>query len=109
MEIHLKINDVVGMDDDKRHILLIDNDELRRMFREPKVMENLVMQDRDFCNRVYLQEKNRREKKQAKYASIQAEKTKEKREQERRRAAFIKEGSVEYLHEILGWNKPESE
>lgn len=31
MELHLKINDVVGMDDEKRHILRVDCEEIKRM------------------------------------------------------------------------------
>ena len=29
MELHLKINDVVGMDDQKRHIIRVDDESLR--------------------------------------------------------------------------------
>lgn len=36
MELHLKINDVVGMDDEKRHILRVDGEQLIAALMEHK-------------------------------------------------------------------------
>ena len=36
MELHLKINDVVGMDDQKRHILHVDGEQLLKALMEHK-------------------------------------------------------------------------
>jgi len=44
MELHLKINDVVGMDDEKRHILRVDGEQLIAALMEHKgwLAQNVV-------------------------------------------------------------------
>ena len=59
MEIHLKINDVLGMDDEKRYILYVDTEEMRRMLKERKIWEQLL-DDPDVRNSIYMKEKARR-------------------------------------------------
>lgn len=106
MEIHLKINDVVGMDDEKRHIIRVDTEEIRRMLKERKLWEQLL-DDNDIRNTIYMQEKARREEK--------AERRERHRqceiEKQRRRDQFIASKnyrqSVEYIHNVLGWNNEE--
>lgn len=46
MEIHLKINDVVGMDDEKRHILRVDGEAMIAALMEHKgwLAQNVVRQ-----------------------------------------------------------------
>jgi hypothetical protein len=103
MEIHLKINDVVGMDDEKRHIIRVDTEEIRRMLKERKLWEQLL-DDNDIRNTIYMQEKARREEK--------AERRERHRqceiEKQRRRDQFIASKnyrqSVDYIHNVLGWN-----
>jgi hypothetical protein len=60
MEIHLKIKDVVGMDDQKRHILRVDVEEVKRILQERKLW-NELLDDPALRNSIYLQEKARRE------------------------------------------------
>jgi hypothetical protein len=106
MEIHLKINDVVGMDDEKRHIIRVDTEEIRRMLKERKLWEQLL-DDNDIRNTIYMQEKARREEK--------AERRERHRqceiEKQRRRDQFIASKnyrqSVDYIHNVLGWNNEE--
>ena len=103
MEIHLKINDVVGMDDDKRHILRVDTEEIRRMMRDRGIWEQLL-DDPNIRNTIYMQEKAKREqkaenRKRMKQAEI---------DKQRRREQFIASKnyrqSVDYIHNVLGWN-----
>jgi len=80
MELHLKINDVVGMDDEKRHIIRVDGESLRDALLEHKRwiaqyvvkdfllrhntrLLNEIIEDNDLRNTIYMSEKARREKK----------------------------------------------
>ena len=80
MELHLKINDVVGMDDQKRHIIRVDGESLRDALLEHKRwiaqyvvkdfllrhnirLLNEIIEDNDLRNTIYMSEKNRREAK----------------------------------------------
>jgi hypothetical protein len=46
MELHLKINDVVGMDDEKRHILRVDDESLREaLLAHPGWITQCVVKD----------------------------------------------------------------
>ena len=80
MELHLKINDVVGMDDQKRHILHVDGEQLLKALMEHKgwIAQNLIrdyllkhdtkllnqiIDDNDLRNTIYQDEKARRESK----------------------------------------------
>ena len=103
MEIHLKINDVLGMDDDKRHIIRVDTEEIRRMMRDRGIWEQLL-DDPNIRNTIYMQEKAKREqkaenRKRMKQAEI---------DKQRRREQFIASKnyrqSVDYIHNVLGWN-----
>ena len=103
MEIHLKINDVLGMDDDKRHILRVDTEEMRRLFHERGLWEQMI-DDPTIRNNIYMQEKAKREqkaenRKRMKQAEI---------DKQRRREQFIASKnyrqSVDYIHNVLGWN-----
>ena len=107
MEIHLKINDVLGMDDDKRHILRVDTEEMRRLLHERGLWEQMI-DDPTIRNNIYMQEKAKREqkaenRKRMKQAEI---------DKQRRREQFIASKnyrqSVDYIHNVLGWNDEES-
>ena len=80
MELHLKINDVVGMDDEKRHILRVDGEQLIAALMEHKgwlaqnvVKEwllkhntrllNEIIDDPTLRNNIYMDEKDKREQK----------------------------------------------
>ena len=121
MELHLKINDVVGMDDEKRHILRVDGEQLIAALMEHKgwltqnvVKEwllkhntrllNEIIEDPTLRNNIYMDEKAKREQK--------AERRERHRQDEiakqRRRDQFIASKnyrqSVDYIHNVLGWN-----
>ena len=116
MELHLKINDVVGMDDQKRHIIRVDDESLRdALFAHPGWITQCVV--KDFLlkhntrlllrNNIYMDEKAKREQK--------AERRERHRQDEiakqRRRDQFIASKnyrqSVDYIHNVLGWNNDE--
>lgn len=121
MELHLKINDVVGMDDQKRHIIRVDDESLRdALFAHPGWITqcvvkdfllkhntrllNEIIEDPTLRNNIYMDEKAKREKK--------AERRERHRQDEiakqRRRDQFIASKnyrqSVDYIHNVLGWN-----
>ena len=86
MEIHLKINDVLGMDEQKRHILHVDNQSLYEAIqhKESWIKEYIIkdfllkknlplfaqlLDDPELRKNIYYQERDRREaKKRAKQA-----------------------------------------
>ena len=121
MELHLKINDVVGMDDEKRHILRVDDESLRSallehpgwitqcvvkdfLLKHNTRLLNEILEDPTLRNNIYMQEKAKREqkaenRKRMKQAEI---------DKQRRREQFIASKnyrqSVDYIHNVLGWN-----
>ena len=123
MEIHLKINDVRGQDEKGRHILWINDEDLREWLEEHQqyVIRNIlqpmlkhhpgklqeVIDDPTIRNVIYMQEKAKREqkaenRKRMKQAEI---------DKQRRRDQFIASKnyrqSVDYIHNVLGWNNEE--
>ena len=124
MELHLKINDVVGMDYQKRHIIRVDDESLRdALFAHPGWIAqcvvkdfllkhntrllNEIIEDPTLRNNIYMDEKAKREQK--------AERRERHRQDEiakqRRRDQFIASKnyrqSVDYIHNVLGWNNDE--
>jgi erythromycin esterase-like protein len=120
MEIHLKINDVRGQDEKGRHILWINDEDLRLWLEEhPQYVLQTIVQpmlkhhpgklqeiidDPTMRNVIYMQEKAKREqkaenRKRMKQAEI---------DKQRRRDQFIASKnyrqSVDYIHNVLGWN-----
>ena len=121
MELHLKINDVVGMDDEKRHILRVDDESLRSallehpgwitqcvvkdfLLKHNTRLLNEILEDPTLRNNIYMDEKAKREqkaenRKRMKQAEI---------DKQRRREQFIASKnyrqSVDYIHNVLGWN-----
>ena len=120
MEIHLKINDVRGQDEKGRHILWINDEDLRLWLEEhPQYVLQTIIQpmlkhhpgklqeiidDPQIRNVIYMKEKAAREqkaenRKRMKQAEI---------DKQRRREQFIASKnyrqSVDYIHNVLGWN-----
>ena len=124
MELHLKINDVVGMDDEKRHILRVDGEQLIAALMEHKgwlaqnvVKEwllkhntrllNEIIDDPTLRNNIYMVEKAKRDGK----AERRQRQTEAEIAKRRRRDQFIASQnyrkSVDYIHNVLGWNDGE--
>jgi chromosomal replication initiation ATPase DnaA len=120
MEIHVKINDVRGQDEKGRHILWINDEDLRLWLEEHQqyVIQTIlqpmlkhhpgklqeIIDDPTMRNVIYMQEKAKREqksenRKRMKQAEI---------DKQRRRDQFIASKnyrqSVDYIHNVLGWN-----
>ena len=120
MRIELKINDVLEMTEEKRHVFLVDNEEFKRcvmqhenfvcqeiireiLSHDTKLMSE-ILDNKDIRNTIYMQEKAKREKKAAERV-----KTKQAQiDKQRRREAFMASvnyrKSVDYIHNVLGWN-----
>ena len=126
MELHLKINDVVGMDDQKRHIIRVDDESLRDallahpgwitqcvvkdfLLKHNTRLLNEIIDDPTLRNNIYMDEKAKREQK--------AERRERHRQDEiakqRRRDQFIASKnyrqSVDYIHNVLGWNNGDTQ
>ena len=106
MEIHLKINDVLGMDDDKRHILRVDTEEIRRMMRDRGIWEQLL-DDPNIRNTIYMQEKAKREQKAENRQRMKQAEIDKQRRREQFIASKNYRQSVDYIHNVLGWNNEE--
>ena len=110
MEIHLKINDVIGMDDEKRHIIRVDCEEIRRMLKERKIWEQLL-ENPDIRNTIYMQEKAKREdrqerKRQRIHSEQQLKERREEAKRQRQNEQFMKSmayrRSIDFYRDILG-------
>ena len=103
MELHLKINDVVGMDDQKRHIIRVDDESLRDallahpgwitqcvvkdfLLKHNTRLLNEIIDDPTLRNNIYMAEKAKRRRHDQFIASQNYRK------------------SVDYIHNVLGWN-----
>ena len=124
MKLHLKINDVVGMDDENRHIILVDGESLLQALKDHSgwLSQNLIKEyllkhntrllneiidDPVLRNNIYMDEKAKRENKaerRERHRLIEIEK-------QRRRDQFLASKnyrkSVDYIHNVLGWNDGE--
>ena len=121
MEIHLKINDVVGMDDQKRHIIRVDDESLRdALFAHPGWITqcvvkdfllkhntrllNEIIDDPTLRDNIYMAEKAKRDGK----AERRQRQTEAEIAKRRRHDQFIASQnyrkSVDYIHNVLGWN-----
>ena len=68
MRIKLRIKDVEGMTDDKRHILLVNKEDLISCLQERNVIDELL-NDHTVRNTIYMQEKAKRDKKERERAA----------------------------------------
>lgn len=125
MEIHLKINDVVGMDDEKRHILRVDDESLSRAIQEhegwmtqnvvrewlmkrPHLMSEIV-DDPQLRNVIYMQEKARREQKAEKREHRRQFEIERQRRKESHQASIATRKAMDFYRDILGIDDNEEE
>ena len=127
MEIHLKINDVRGQDEKGRHILWINDEDLRQWLDEHQgyVLQNIVqpmlkhhpaklqeiIDDPTMRNVIYMQEKAKREEKQEKkrqriHSEEQLREKREEAKRARQNEQFMKSKayrkSIDFYRDILG-------
>ena len=122
MELHLKINDVVGMDDEKRHILRVDGEQLIAALMEHKgwlaqnvVKEwllkhntrllNEIIDDPTLRNNIYMAEKAKRDEKAEQRERHRLFEIEKKRKHDQFIASQNYRKSVDYIHNVLGWNE----
>lgn len=126
MELHLKINDVVGMDDEKRHILRVDEESLRTALMEHPgwltqnvVKEwllkhntrllNEIIDDPTLRNNIYMAEKAKRDGKAEQRERHRLFEIEKKRKHDQFIASQNYRQSVDYIHNVLGWNNEETD
>lgn len=119
MELHLKINDVVGMDDQKRHILHVDGDQLLKALMEHKgwIAQNLIrdyllkhdtkllnqiIDDNDLRNTIYQDEKARREGKAERREHHRLFEIERQRRQDQHKASIATRKALNFYRDILG-------
>ena len=120
MELHLKINDVVGMDDEKRHILRVDDESLRSallehpgwitqcvvkdfLLKHNTRLLNEILEDPTLRNNIYMDEKAKRERKAENRKRMKQAEIDKQRRREQFIASKNYRQSVDYIHNVLGW------
>lgn len=126
MELHLKINDVVGMDDEKRHIIRVDEEQLIAALMEHKgwLTQNVVkdwllkhntrllneiIDDPTLRNNIYMAEKAKRDGKAEQRERHRLFEIEKKRKHDQFIASQNYRQSVDYIHNVLGWNNEETD
>lgn len=119
MELHLKINDVVGMDDEKRHILRVDAESLRTALMEHSgwlsqnvVKEwllkhntrllNEIIDDPTLRNNIYMDEKAKREAKGERRERHRLFEIERQRRIDQHKASIATRKALNFYHDILG-------
>ena len=104
MRIELKVNDVLEMTEEKRHVFLVDNKELKRcimqhqefvkqeiireiLAHDAKLMSE-ILDDKDLRNTIYMQEKAKREAKLEQRERIRLFEIEKRRRQEQHQASI---------------------
>lgn len=119
MELHLKINDVLGMDDQKRHILHIDGESLRSaliehdrwlakeiikdyLLKHNTRLLNEIIEDPVLRNNIYMSEKAKREAKSEQRERKHLFEIEYRRRQERHKASIETRKALDFYKDILG-------
>lgn len=127
MRIELKVKDVEGMTDEKRHIFLVDNEEFKRciMQHQEFILQEIVKQefiqkhqtkalsmlidDVELRNTIYMQEKQKREAKSEQRERHRMFEIEKRKRQEQHQASINYRKSVDFIHDVLGWNDETNE
>ncbi len=127
MRIELKVKDVEGMTDEKRHIFLVDNEEFKRcIMQHPQFfLQEIVKQefiqkhqtkalsmlidDDELRNTIYMQEKQKREAKTEQRERHRQFEIEKRKRQEQHQASINYRKSVDFIHDVLGWNDESNE
>ena len=116
MRIELKVNDVLEMTEEKQHVFLVDNEELKRcimkhqefvkqeiireiLSHDAKLMSE-ILDDKDLRNTIYMQEKAKREAKSEQRERLRLFEIEKRQHQ----ASINYRKNVDYIHDILGLN-----
>ena len=123
MEIHLKINDVVGMDDQKRHILRVDGENILKAIKEhdgwvkdlvtdylkhhPKMLSQ-VIDDPTLRNVIYNEEKQKREAKAERRERHKLYIVEKQRREDQHRASIATRKALDFFRDVLGVDDEEA-
>ena len=119
MELHLKINDVVGMDEQKRHILRVDGEDLLAALMEHQgwlaqdvikdylmkhntKLLNEIIDDNDLRNTIYMNEKARREAKSERRERHRQFEIEKRRRLEAYQASIATRKALDFYRDVLG-------
>ena len=125
MEIHLKINDVRGLDEKGRHILWINDEDLRLWLEDHQqyVIQTIlqpmlkhhpgklqeIIDDPTIRNVIYMQEKAKREQKSENRKRMRQAEIDKQRRRDQFLASMNYRQSVDYIHNVLGWNNEDTQ
>lgn len=124
MELHLKINDVLGMDEQKRHIVRVNDEDLRdALFLHPRwiaqcvVKEfllkhntrllNEIIEDPTLRNNIYMTEKAKREARSEQRERHRQFEIERQRRRDQHKASIATRKALDFYHDILGIDKEE--
>ena len=117
MEIHLKINDVVGMDDQKRHILRVEDEDVLKAIKEHEgwvkdlvadylkhhtKMLSQVIDDPTLRNVIYTEEKQKREAKAERRERHKLYIVEKQRREEHHKASIATRKALNFFRDVLG-------
>lgn len=119
MELHLKINDVVGMDEQKRHIIRVDDESLRAalldhpgwitqcvvkdfLLKHNTRLLNEIIEDPTLRNNIYMAEKAKREAKSEQRERHRQFEIDKRRREEQHKASIATRKALDFYHDILG-------
>ena len=125
MEIHLKINDVRGLDEKGRHILWINDEDLRLWLEDHQqyVIQTIlqpmlkhhpgklqeIIDDPTIRNVIYMQEKAKLEQKSENRKRMRQAEIDKQRRRDQFLASMNYRQSVDYIHNVLGWNNEDTQ
>jgi len=127
MRIELKVKDVLEMTEEKRHVFLVDNEEFKRciMQHQEFFLQEIVKQefiqkhqtkalsmlidDVELRNTIYMQEKQKREAKTEQRERHRMFEIEKRKRQEQHQASINYRKSVDFVHDVLGWNDETNE
>ena len=122
MRIELRVKDVEGMTNEKRHVFFVDNEEFKRCIMQhhdfflQEIMKqefiqkhqtkalSMLLDDAELRNTIYMQEKVKREAKSEQRERHRQFEIEKRRRQEQHQASINYRKQVDFIHDILGWN-----
>ena len=119
MELHLKINDVVGMDEEKRHIIRVDDESLRDallahpgwitqcvvkdfLMKHNTRLLNEIIEDPTLRNTIYMDEKAKRDAKAEQRERHRQFEIERQRRIDQHKASIATRKALDFYHDILG-------
>ena len=118
MELHLKIDDVVGMDDDGKHVIRFPAEDLKAALLEKPgwVIDEIIrplmktntrliaeaLDNNELRNTIYMQEKAAREAKAEKRERKRLFEIERQRRADQHKASIATRKALDFYHDVLG-------